>query len=51
MTYILDQILVNFLVKPGHPTEHGIPVAIQDVENDDPLQWKVKELLQMKIPE
>ena len=23
MTYILDQILVNFLVKPGHPSAHA----------------------------
>ena len=23
MTYILDQILFNFLVKPGHPTAHS----------------------------
>ena len=42
---------LTLLFRPTEWTEHGTPVAIEDVETDDPLQGKVKELLQMKIPE
>ena len=27
MTYILDHILVNFLVKPGHPIAQSLPAV------------------------
>ena len=42
---------LTLLFRPTEWTEHGTPVAVEDVENDDPLQSKAKELLQLKVPE
>ena len=43
--------MLTLLFRPTECTEHGTPVAVEDVENDDPLQSKAKELLQLKVPE
>ena len=42
---------LTLLFRPTEWTEHGTSVAIKDVENDDPLKSKTKELLQLKVPE